>query len=79
MKKVLVTVAALAAFTATAFAGQVEGKVQAVDAAARTITLEDGSSYVAAEGVAIDALAAGDTVAITFDDGTTNATAVEKK
>jgi len=79
MKKVLVSVAALAALTASAFAGQVEGKVQSVDAATRTITLEGGAAYVAAADVAIEGVAAGDTVSITFDDGTTNATAVEKK
>lgn len=79
MKKVLVSIAALAALTATAFAGQVEGEVQSVDAATRTIILSDGASYVAAEDVAIDGLAAGDMVTVTFEDGTTTATAVEKK
>ena len=79
MKNVFVAAAALIALTATAFAGQVEGEVQSVDTATRTITLADGTNYVAAEGVAIEELAAGDMVSITFDDGTTNATAVEKQ
>lgn len=79
MKKVLVSIAALAALTATAFAGEVEGEVQSVDAAARTIVLTDGATYTAAEGVEIEELVAGDVVSITFEDGTTNATAIEKK
>lgn len=79
MKNVLATIATLAALTGAAFAGEATGTVQSVDPATRTITLEDGSNYVAAEGVAIEDLAAGDQVVITFDDGTTNATAVAKQ
>lgn len=79
MKNVLATIATLAALTGAAFAGEAMGTVQSVDPATRTITLEDGSNYVAAEGVAIEGLAAGDQVSITFDDGTTNATAVTKQ
>lgn len=78
MRKLIVTAAAIAAFTTGAFAGVMEGKVQSVDPATRTIVLEDGSSYVAGDGVAIEELAAGDAVMVTYDDGTNNATAVEK-
>ncbi len=78
MKKLIITAAAIAAFATGAFAGTMEGKVQSVDPATRTIVLEDGSSYVAADDVAIDELAAGDSVMVTYDDGTNNATAVEK-
>lgn len=78
MKKLIIAAATIAAFSTAAFAGQMEGKVQAVDEATRTIMLEDGSSYVAADGVAIEELAAGDAVVVTYDDGTNNATAVEK-
>jgi Cu/Ag efflux protein CusF len=78
MKKVFVSIAALAALTASAFAGEVTGQVQSVDAATRTITLADGTTYTAAEGVSLEGLAAGDNVTVTFEDGTTNATAVTK-
>ncbi len=78
MKKVFVSIAALAAFTASALAGEVAGQVQSVDPVTRTISLADGTSYTAAEGVAIEELAEGDSVTITFEDGTTVATAVTK-
>lgn len=78
MKKLIIAAATVAAFTTAAFAGQMEGKVQSVDESSRTIMLEDGSSYVAADGVAIEELAEGDSVVVTYDDGTNNATAVEK-
>ncbi len=78
MKKLIIAAATIAAFSTAVFAGEMEGKIQSVDQSTRTIVLEDGSSYVAAEGVAIEELAEGDSVVVTFDDGTNNATAVEK-
>lgn len=78
MTRILATIAASAAFIFAAYAGEIEGSVQSVDPATRTVTLDDGSSYVAAEGVAVDTLVAGDRVKVTFDDGTTNATAIDK-
>ena len=78
MKKLIIAAATIAAFSTAAFAGQMEGKVQSVDTSSRMIMLEDGSSYVAADGVAIEELAEGDSVVVTYDDGTNNATAVEK-
>ncbi len=77
MKK-LILAAAVAAFVTPAFAGQMEGKVEAVDESTRTIMLDDGSTYVAADGVEISGLAAGDSIIVTYDDGTNNATAVDK-
>lgn len=77
MKKLIIA-AAVAAFVSPAFAGQMEGKVQAVDESTRTILLEDGSTYVAAEGIPLEELAAGDAVMVTYDDGTNNATSIEK-
>ena len=77
MKKLIIA-AAVAAFVSPAFAGQMEGKVQAVDESTRTILLEDGSTYVVAEGIPIVELAAGDAVMVTYDDGTNNATSIEK-
>jgi Protein of unknown function (DUF1344) len=77
MNKILAALVASAAFVSMAFAGEIEGVVKAFDAATKTITLEDGSAYVLAEGVAVDGLAAGAKVKVTFDDATKAATAVE--
>ena len=77
MNKILASLVASAAFISMAFAGEIEGVVKAFDAATKTITLEDGSAYVLAEGVAVDGLAAGAKVKVTFDDVTKAATAVE--
>ena len=56
-----------------------QGVVASVDTETRTITLEDGSNWVVADGVDLDAIAAGDKIQVTYDDGTTNVTAVEKE
>jgi Protein of unknown function (DUF1344) len=77
MNKILAALVASAAFVSMAFAGEIEGVVKTFDAATKTITLEDGSAYVLAEGVAVDGLAAGAKVKVTFDDATKAATAVE--
>jgi Protein of unknown function (DUF1344) len=77
MNKILAALVASAAFVSMAFAGEIEGVVKTFDAATKTITLEDGSAYVLAEGVAVDGLAAGAKVKVTFDDTTKAATAVE--
>jgi Protein of unknown function (DUF1344) len=77
MNKILASLAASAAFISMAFAGEIEGVVKSFDEATKTITLEDGSAYVLAEGVAVDGLAAGAKVKVTFDDATKAATAVE--
>ncbi|WP_394886432.1 DUF1344 domain-containing protein [Mesorhizobium sp. AaZ16] len=65
MKKILATAIASLAFIGAAYAATVEGVVQSVDPATRTVTLQDGTAVVAAEGVAIDALAAGAKVKVT--------------
>jgi hypothetical protein len=61
-----------------ALAGQAEGVVADVDMATRTILLEDGSSWVAGENIDLESIAAGDTIRVSYDDGTATATAVEK-
>ncbi|MFZ2101887.1 MAG: DUF1344 domain-containing protein [Oricola sp.] len=81
MKKLVTAALAgvmLAGTAFAAFAGEAEGVVASIDEATRTITLEDGTAYVVAEGVDLAAVVAGDKVKVIFDDGTTNATAVEK-
>ena len=76
MKKFVALLIASAAMVATAYAGQIEGTVKAFDPATKTVTLEDGSAYVLAEGVAADKIAAGTKVQVTFDDTSKAATAV---
>lgn len=78
MKKLLIATAAALVATVYAFAGEVEGVVKEVNAETHALVLEDGTSYTVAEGVDLSAVMAGDTVKVTFDDGTTNATAVDK-
>ncbi len=77
MKKILATTLASLAFVGMAYAATVEGVVQAVDPATRTITLQDGKSFVAPEGVAIEQLQVGAKINVTVDDATGAVTAVE--
>jgi Protein of unknown function (DUF1344) len=76
MKKFVTFLAASAAMVASAYAGEVAGVVKSFDDATKTITLEDGSAYVLAPGVAAEGLAAGAKVSVTFDDASKAATAV---
>jgi hypothetical protein len=77
MKKILATAAASLAFIGAAYAATVEGVVQSVDPQTRTVTLEDGKSFVAPESASIDALTAGTKIRVTVDDSTGAITAVE--
>ena len=76
MKKFVAMLVASAAMVATAYAGEIEGVVKAFDAITKTVTLEDGSAYVLADGVAAEGIAAGAKVKVTFDDASKAATAV---
>ncbi len=78
MKKLFATLAASAAFVAVAYAGEAEGVVASVDLDTRTITLEDGTSFVADEGVNVEGVVPGTSVRITYDDTTMNATSVDE-
>jgi len=62
-----------------ALADEAKGKIQAVDPAARTIQLADGSVYTVAEGVALETLTPGTEVTVSFEDkdGTKTATDVK--
>jgi hypothetical protein len=76
MKKFVSLLVASAAMIATAYAAEMAGVVKAFDAATKTVTLEDGSAYILAEGVAADGLVAGAKVKVMVDDATKAATAV---
>ncbi|MEO9340152.1 DUF1344 domain-containing protein [Mesorhizobium sp. SB112] len=77
MKKILATTIASLAFIGAAYAATVEGVVQGVDPATRTVTLQDGQSFVAPENVAIDAMTEGTKIVISVDDATGAITGVE--
>ncbi len=70
--------AMLAGSAFAALAGEGEGVVASVDEATRTIMLEDGSAWTASDDVDLTVLAAGDAIKVTYEDGTTMVTAVEK-
>ena len=77
MKKILATAAASLAFMGMAYAATVEGVVQMVDPATRTVTLDDGTTFRAPEGAAIEQIAVGAKIRVTVDDTTGAVTAVE--
>jgi Cu/Ag efflux protein CusF len=68
-------------FASIATAGEIEAKVQSVDAAERTITLDDGTKVWLGDGVALDAIKEGADVRVSFEekDGKTMATRVDVK
>jgi hypothetical protein len=76
MNKFVAFAFASAAMISTAFAGEIEGVVVAVDPAAATVELESGEIFTVVEGVALDGVEAGKTVMIMFEDDTTNATEI---
>ncbi len=81
MKKLLTAAlvsASVIGATFSAFAGEGEGVVASVDPATNTVILEDGSTWTAGEGVDVSALAPGDAIKVTYEDGTTTLTSVEK-
>ncbi len=75
-----VVAAALLVFAGAVSAEEASGKVEAVDAGAGVIILDDGQIYAVAEGVSIEGLQPGDIVTVSFEvTGDKNmATAVSK-
>ena len=75
-----IALAVLLALVATAaWAEDVTGKVQSIDAAERAFVLEDGSKIWVAEGVSMDAIKEGASVKASYEerDGKKVATSVE--
>lgn len=68
MKTLLATFVASLAFVGAAFAGEVEGKVQSVDAT--KIVLENGTELAISKGVSVDGVQAGADVKVVYDDST---------
>lgn len=77
MRKIFASAAALGFFALAAYAAEVEGAVQGVDLETRTILLEDGTSFIAAESVDLSDIELGTVVKITYDEATMQATMVE--
>jgi hypothetical protein len=81
MHKVLgITLALLLSLgVAGAWAEEIAGKIQSVDAAEKAIVLEDGTKIWVAEGVPMDNLTEGKTVKASYEerDGKKVATSVE--
>jgi hypothetical protein len=78
MRKIAAAMVALGFFALAAYAAEVEGKVQGVDTETRTILLDDGTSYVAAESIDLSDIELGTSIKITYDDATMQATMVEQ-
>lgn len=78
MKKILATAFASAALLVSAFAAEMESVIKSVDAAAKTVVLEDGTELAVAEGVSLEGIDAGAKVKITVDDATKAVTAIAK-
>ena len=79
---VIAVVMLVAAFAPlAALAADMEGKVQAVDTAERTFTLDNGTKVWLSEGVAIDSIKEGAEVTVSYDerDGKPVATSVTPK
>lgn len=67
MKRTFAAAAILALTMGTALAATDMGKVAKIDNANDAITLDDGKTFVFAEGVEADTLKVGQTVEITYD------------
>jgi hypothetical protein len=80
MRKTLAVLSVLSILgtAGVALAEEAMGKVQAVDPATRTLTLEDGNSFILGEAVAIDTLQPGTDVTVSYEekDGQKTATQV---
>ena len=85
MRKLMIaagTAAMLAASTLSAFAAEATGTIQAIDPAAGTVTLADGSVYKLPPQFDTASVQVGSDVTITYDqgaDGSMEATAILPK
>jgi len=81
MRKTLAVLSVLSILgsAGVALAEEAMGKIQAVDPATRTLTLEDGSSFILGEAVAIDALQPGSDVTVSYEEKDGQKTATEVK
>lgn len=76
MNRIAATLAATVALATAAWAAEMEAVVKSYDPATKTVMLEDGTSWIVAEGIDAALLAAGSKVKVTVDDATKTVTAV---
>ncbi len=67
MNRVIATVGILVLTTGVAFAATDTGKVKQIDTKNDAITLEDGKTFIIAEGVEAESFKIGQTVEVTYD------------
>jgi Cu/Ag efflux protein CusF len=81
MRKTLAVLSVLSILgtAGAALAEEAMGKIQAVDPATRTLTLEDGNSFVLGDAVAIDSLQPGSDVTVSYEEKDGQKTATEVK
>lgn len=76
MKIALAAIASLL-MAATAYAAELSGTVASVDPEGRTLVLDTGETFTLADEVSLEGIQPGLPVTVTFNDGTTEATAIE--
>jgi len=71
----------LLAVPAIALGAEIQGKVKAIDAGDRVVTLEDGTRISIPDGIALDALKEGAEITVSYEerDGKNEATSVQMK
>ncbi|MCI5074302.1 DUF1344 domain-containing protein [Oricola sp.] len=70
--------AVFAGSAVAALAGTAQGVVESIDPATRTLVLEDGTKWVLGAEIDVEAIEAGDTIEVAFEDGTNMVTALEE-
>lgn len=81
MRKTLGAIVALAliGLANAAFAGEASGTIVDTDMQTRTIRLDDGSTYMLSEGVALESLRPGMEVTVSYEEKDGQNTATEVK
>jgi len=71
----------LLAVPAIALGAEIQGKVKAIDAGDRVVTLEDGTRISIPDGIALDVLKEGAEITVSYEerDGKNEATSVQMK
>jgi Protein of unknown function (DUF1344) len=75
MNRIAATLAATVALAGAAWAAEMEAVVKSFDPATKTVVLEDGTSWIVADGIDAALLAAGAKIKVTVDDATKTVTA----
>ncbi len=76
MRTIVATLVLCAAFAGVAQAGQLKGTVARFDPSSRTLTLQDGKSYVLPKDVRTVGITKGETVLLTYENKESNVVGV---